>query len=58
MAEPPFLDPDKGDFRLKPGSPGVDAGIASDVKTDLEGTKRPQGKAPDVGAYEVKEASE
>jgi len=54
-AEPQFVDPDKGDFRLKPGSPGIDAGIEIGIKTDLLGTKRPQGKAPDVGAYETKE---
>ncbi len=52
-AEPRFVDPDKGDFRLKPGSPGIDAGATiEEIKTDLEGTARPQGKAFDIGAYE------
>jgi parallel beta helix pectate lyase-like protein/chondroitinase B-like protein len=58
VAEPQFVDPDKGDFRLKPGSPGVDAGINVGITTDLVGTRRPQGKAPDVGAYELKESAE
>lgn len=55
-AEPQFVDPDKGDFRLKPGSPGIDMGVDVGLKTDLEGTPRPQGKAPDIGAFELKAA--
>lgn len=53
-AEPQFVDPDNGDFRLKPGSPGVDMGIQTDLTTDLLGTPRPQGKGCDIGAYETK----
>jgi len=53
VAEPQFVNPDKGDFRLKAGSPGIDAGVTiPEVKTDMRGVKRPQGKAYDVGAYE------
>ena len=54
VAEPQFVDPDKGDYRLKPGSPGIDMGVDAGLKTDLEGTPRPQGKAPDIGAFEHK----
>lgn len=51
--EPQFVDPSNGDFRLKPGSPGIDAGVAIEaVKTDLRGVARPQGAAYDIGAYE------
>jgi hypothetical protein len=53
-AEPQFVDPDNGDFRLKPGSPGIDAGTTIEaIKTDLRGIPRPRGKAFDVGAYEL-----
>lgn len=55
-AEPQFVDPEHDDFRLKPGSPGVDAGVTiEDVKTDLRGVFRPQGKAYDIGAYELEQ---
>ena len=52
-----FVDPAKGDYRLKAGSPAIDAGSDTTelVKTDIAGTPRPQGKAVDVGAYEYKE---
>ncbi len=55
VAEPRFVDPDQGDFRLQPGSPGIDAGTTIEaVKADLRGVPRPQGQAYDVGAYELK----
>jgi hypothetical protein len=53
-AEPQFVDPEHDDFRLKPGSPGIDAGVSIPfVKTDLRGVARPQGKAYDIWAYEL-----
>jgi hypothetical protein len=50
-----FVDPDKGDWRPKPGGPLIDAGVAVGLKEDIEGAKVPQGKAPDIGAYEGRE---
>lgn len=49
-----FVDPAKGDYRLKAGSPAIDAGADLGYKRDLAGTPVPQGKAPDIGAYEFK----
>lgn len=43
-----------GDFRLKPGSPAVDAGATlPGVPQDLLGFPRPSGAAYDIGAYEL-----
>lgn len=47
-----FADPDNNDFRPKPGSPLIDAGCDAGVDRDFVGTKRPQGRAVDIGAYE------
>jgi hypothetical protein len=39
---------------LLPGSPAIDAGVAvPGVTTDQRGVSRPQGRAPDIGAFEV-----
>jgi len=52
-AEPRFVDPDRNDYRLAAGSPGIDAGMTLPaVETDLRGVRRPQGSAHDIGAYE------
>ncbi len=47
-----FVDPDNGDYRLKPGSPAIDAGAETGDTEDIAGTPVPQGAAPDIGAYE------
>jgi parallel beta-helix repeat protein len=52
--DPKFLSPSSGDFRLQNGSPAIDAGTGSDISDfDFVGTKRPQGTAVDIGAYEI-----
>ncbi len=48
-----FVDAEGGDFHLKEGSPAIDAGVAvGAVTTDIDGVKRPQGSAFDIGCYE------
>ena len=67
-ADPMFVDPENGDLRLSPGSPGIDAGhnwaIVGITDTDLDGNPRfaddPATTDPgcgipvvvDMGAYE------
>jgi hypothetical protein len=54
FADPGFVDPETGDFRLADGSPAIDAGafIAAAGATDLAGDLRQQAAATDLGAYE------
>lgn len=57
--EPAFIDPANGNFRLAPGSAGIDAGTNLPAITlDIEGTTRPlngddtAGAFHDMGCYE------
>ena len=46
------------DFHLRPGSPGISAGVPiADVTVDFDGVTRPQGHPPSLGAYEPSSAS-
>jgi hypothetical protein len=50
---PHFRDVVGRDFRLKEGSAAIDRGIKSaNAGADKDGAERPQGRAPDLGAYE------
>jgi hypothetical protein len=50
---PLLVDPAAGDFRLRLGSPAIDAGVPRpEVLDDRRGVTRPQGQAHDLGAYE------
>lgn len=57
-AAPMFVNAGGSDYHLLPGSPAVDAARATGdfpmATPDLDGTSRPQGGAPDVGAFERK----
>ncbi|MFH1740497.1 MAG: right-handed parallel beta-helix repeat-containing protein [bacterium] len=53
VADPMFVDPENGDYRLQRGSPAVDSGSpVITVTDDFDGTVRPQGNGFDMGAYE------
>jgi hypothetical protein len=48
---------EEGDYHLQPGSPAIDSGMSGEgiPEVDLEYIPRPQGDAPDIGAYEYRE---
>jgi hypothetical protein len=51
--DPLFRDPEAGDLRLRDGSPALDAGDPrSFAEIAFDGKRRPQGRAPDIGAEE------
>lgn len=48
-----LTDPDELDFHLMANSPAMNKGSPSDVPAiDYDGRPRPQGSAPDIGAFE------
>jgi len=46
-----FVDPAKGDFRLRENSPAIDAGVEVGLEQDYDGNPVPQGGAPDIGPF-------
>lgn len=50
---PQFVDANNGNFRLQAGSPAINRGsVLQESNPAIDGTPRPQGAAPDSGAYE------
>lgn len=58
VADPQFVDVATRNFHVKASSPAVDMAVPSIFglasPPDLDGTPRPQGPKPDLGAYELK----
>ncbi len=55
LDDPMFVQPNTGDYRLEPSSPGIDAASyqhPSESSLDLAGDKRVQNCRADIGAYE------
>lgn len=57
MGNPQFVSPPNEAFNLGFGSAAVDVGADVGVWEDMAGRSRPQGAAPDVGAYEFAASS-
>jgi uncharacterized repeat protein (TIGR01451 family) len=55
-AAPGFVDPDAGDYHLRPDSAAIDKGVDAGVATDVDGDARPMGAGPDLGADEAPRA--
>jgi hypothetical protein len=53
-SDPMFVNLAADDFHVQAGSPAIDAGSATDAPAnDFASSPRPQGAAPDIGAYEA-----
>jgi hypothetical protein len=50
--DPLFENYQNGNYHLKSGSPAIDAGVSTNIMTDLEGNTRTG--SPDLGCYEFK----
>ncbi len=51
--DPAFVNPDTGDYHIRPGSAALNAGVAAGVATDMDGEIRPDWCFPDLGADEL-----
>jgi len=57
-SDPSFVSAGSGDYRLNAGSPCIDVATSTAAPAaDRDGVYRPQGSAPDMGAYERFDAS-
>ena len=54
--DPAFADPEAWDYHIEPGSAALDRGVATGVRTDMDGERRPWF-VPDLGADEYWPAS-
>lgn len=52
-----FVDAANNNYRLKTGSPALNAGTNVNLAEDADGVPRPQGSAADIGCYETAASS-
>jgi hypothetical protein len=52
IVDPQFVDRENGDYRLRPNSPAIDAGLGLGHRRDHNGQVVPFGRAVDIGAFE------
>lgn len=52
IGDPLFRDLERGDFRLRAGSPAIGAGTNLEYKLDFDDQPIPAGNPPDMGAYQ------
>jgi hypothetical protein len=52
IADPDFINIKKKDFRLRKGSPAIDAGVDLKYRSDYDSRPVPVGAGPDIGAFE------
>ena len=52
LADPQVVDITNGNLKLQSTSPAIDTGANTGLTYDFENNPRPQGSAPDIGAYE------
>jgi predicted outer membrane repeat protein len=57
VADPLFVDAANGNYHIKPASPAVNAGRATDLTIDIDGQQRPWGVAVDIGFDEIDPAT-
>ncbi len=50
--DPAFVDPDAGDYHIRPESAAIDAGVDAGVAEDIDGNSRPLDAGYDIGADE------
>jgi hypothetical protein len=52
--DPKFINPSGKDFHLQADSPAIDSGSTLDYTIDFDGYPVPDGKLPDMGAFEFR----
>jgi len=50
--DPKFVNPENGDFSIRPDSPCIDSGVNVGLSKDFRGNDIPDGDDVDIGAYE------